>query len=394
MNAICLALALLVTAASADIDISLLSLLRPQSLEVRAPDAVNVSLRAADGRETRRFLLHSGEILGVEAVGAELRLSIPGSPVTEAAAAFILDGRATELTIVLRQPHPWTRRCRGELAISATESVVALVLRAPLEQVVAEVTAAELDAAHAPEEALKAQAVCIRSWLLAERGRRGHTNAHFCDTTHCLLYRGRDGAFGVAGPAGLARGEAAARATAGLVLAGPGGITPAWFHASCGGETVSPESIWGAGANDGSVVGVSCPFCAGDQSSSWQWEIDAGKLAALFFADDGRASDMLTIGIEGDGSIGLGRADRRRVVSRDEFRLTIGRVFGWKRLRSNRWNVESTGGMFRFSGRGSGHGVGLCQAGAIAGARAGWDWRRIVRHYFPRCTITTMPRSQ
>jgi stage II sporulation protein D len=42
-------------------------------------------------------------------------------------------------------------------------------------------------------------------------------------------------------------------------------------------------------------------------------------------------------------------------------------------------------------GRGNGHGVGLCQWGAIARARAGADFRTILKAYYPGAEITRAP---
>lgn len=42
-------------------------------------------------------------------------------------------------------------------------------------------------------------------------------------------------------------------------------------------------------------------------------------------------------------------------------------------------------------GRGNGHGVGLCQWGAIARARAGDDFRAILKAYYPGADITRAP---
>jgi stage II sporulation protein D len=42
-------------------------------------------------------------------------------------------------------------------------------------------------------------------------------------------------------------------------------------------------------------------------------------------------------------------------------------------------------------GRGNGHGVGMCQWGAIARARAGDDFRAILKAYYPGADITRAP---
>jgi peptidoglycan hydrolase-like amidase len=37
-----------------------------------------------------------------------------------------------------------------------------------------------------------------------------------------------------------------------------------------------------------------------------------------------------------------------------------------------------------------GHGLGLCQTGAVSLARSGWTWRQILAKYYPGCTIRTL----
>ena len=65
------------------------------------------------------------------------------------------------------------------------------------------------------------------------------------------------------------------------------------------------------------------------------------------------------------------------------FDKQLTRAFGPRALRSTRFDVRRTGAMFTFSGRGYGHGVGLCQAGAFARLRAGATPADVVRHYYP-----------
>ncbi len=67
----------------------------------------------------------------------------------------------------------------------------------------------------------------------------------------------------------------------------------------------------------------------------------------------------------------------------DEFRQVLTRAFGPRAIRSTRFDVRRTGAMFTFSGRGFGHGVGLCQAGALARLRAGATPADVLRYYYP-----------
>ena len=42
---------------------------------------------------------------------------------------------------------------------------------------------------------------------------------------------------------------------------------------------------------------------------------------------------------------------------------------------------------FLIYGKGWGHGVGLCQWGARSMAERGWDYEKILRHYFPKAHL-------
>src|SRR5208283_3903146 len=70
-------------------------------------------------------------------------------------------------------------------------------------------------------------------------------------------------------------------------------------------------------------------------------------------------------------------------ISAEDFRLAVGRALGWNRILSTWFEVERQGDRFLFHGRGSGHGVGLCQAGASAMAAQGRDAGQILAQYFP-----------
>ena len=65
----------------------------------------------------------------------------------------------------------------------------------------------------------------------------------------------------------------------------------------------------------------------------------------------------------------------------------MGRALGWNRIRSNWFEVAAQGDGFLFHGRGSGHGVGLCQTGAAEMAREGRGYREILAQYFPGTTL-------
>jgi stage II sporulation protein D len=76
-------------------------------------------------------------------------------------------------------------------------------------------------------------------------------------------------------------------------------------------------------------------------------------------------------------------------LSIDDFRRAIGQQLGWQLLKSPRFTVQRTSRGYRFTGRGHGHGVGLCVLGASALAARGDDAPRILQAYFPGLQTTT-----
>jgi stage II sporulation protein D len=75
------------------------------------------------------------------------------------------------------------------------------------------------------------------------------------------------------------------------------------------------------------------------------------------------------------------------MISASALRFAIGRAFGWNEVRSDLYEIENTSISVIFSGRGSGHGAGLCQAGAEEMAREGRSYREILAFYYPGTSL-------
>jgi stage II sporulation protein D len=268
------------------------------------------------------------------------------------------------------------RRCYGgTLRVAAGARALRLVLQLPLESYVASVVASE--AGDAPPEAQAAQAVVTRTWALAHLRRHGDADA--CDLTHCQLFRGEwtEGS-----------GRAAAR-TEGQVLRRGDALLPAYFHAACGGHTASSRAVFGGpgpeAVPDAGPDGR--PWCA---EPSWEFTVPRARLARALGlgakggvrvverTPDGRALEVEAFGRRLPGPLFVAR---------------VGRALGFGTLRSTRFRVESDGARLHFRGEGRGHGVGFCQAGASARARAGQRWPQLLEAYLPGAEVTRAGRA-
>ncbi|HMK73899.1 MAG TPA: SpoIID/LytB domain-containing protein, partial [Myxococcaceae bacterium] len=177
--------------------------------------------------------------------------------------ALLRDGVEVEQPLLLPEgawtlatPRAAARRYRGRLSARAAAGELQLLVELPLERYVAEVVAGE-SISGTPEEALRALAVVVRSFVLAQGPR--HAEADVCDLAHCQVLRGT----GVSSEH-RERARAAADATRGQVLVlASGAVAEAPFHAACGGHTADPRQVLGsAGSGAASVADPGCPALA------------------------------------------------------------------------------------------------------------------------------------
>lgn len=275
--------------------------------------------------------------------------------------------------------HGETLTVRNPLRISARNGMLVLAVTLPVETYVERVVASESGISDT-SESLKALAIVVRSFALHQA--HGHADYDLCDSTHCQLlhWAGR--------PERSAPAHAATLATAGETLWFHGQRVAAWFHQNCGGRTASPEEVWpgrGSRAPTPWLVSRVDPYCTAGGAREWSASLSLGELTgALAAAGLVRPGwkDM-SVARRGDS----GRAVTLQVggtqISAEEFRLAVGRAFGWGKILSNWYEVSPQGDQFVFHGRGSGHGVGLCQVGAAAMSAQGRDATQILEQYFP-----------
>jgi stage II sporulation protein D len=296
--------------------------------------------------------------------------------------------------------HGETLTLRNPLHISARSSELVLAVTLPVETYVERVVASESGPADGPES-LKALAIVVRTFALHQA--HGHADYDLCDSTHCqLLHWGgkpdsseklRASSF----PQHFAErvgSHAATLATAGETLWFHGQRAQAWFHQNCGGRTASPQEVWPATTAQGRdlarkpmpwLASRIDPYCTASGAREWSAEISVSDLtAALARAGLARPGwSKLTVVRRGESGRAVMLAVDSTQIPAEDFRLAVGRSMGWSKILSTWFEVSRQGDHFLFHGRGSGHGVGLCQAGAATMSAQGRDSTQILAQYFP-----------
>ena len=176
-------------------------------------------------------------------------------------------------------PGRFVRRYRGALTIRKPPAgpELRLVIAMPLEELVAPSVMAESGGSH--EEAQRAMAVVVRSFLLASKGRHGD-GFDVCDTSHCAVFRGLDD------EVELNRTRRLLAASSRVALTYKGQPVKAYFHAVGGGKTHTPEQVWGR-KESFPYRSVICGYCRKARHYRWSAVISSNDMVRALALDPG-----------------------------------------------------------------------------------------------------------
>jgi stage II sporulation protein D len=346
-----------------------------------------------------------GEPWRIERRGTQLRVAGPGGDATPwRQGPFVAS--AVGPGAFVQYGH---RRYRGELWFTATDTGVLVVNRVPVEDYLRGVVPIELGTRNPLDHAaLEAQAIAARTYTYARvpAGARAVPAGGWQLTAGVAhqVYGGVDVEHPVV--------DAAIGATARLVLVADGRLVDAPYHAACGGRTAAPRDAWRDARDLPHLQGVDDldpatgrPWCDLRPGNHWRAEFSAAELeeavrralAAQGARDaapapvqgvevvarspSGRVARLLLRTARGDVAVW---ASELRTVFRDaRGAILASTYFSVDREARAAGRLEGV----TLRGAGNGHGVGMCQWGAIGRARAGQDARTILRHYYPGTAV-------
>jgi stage II sporulation protein D len=237
-----------------------------------------------------------------------------------------------------------------------------------------------------PLEALKAQAVISRTYAMVNLKRHEPDGYNFCNTVHCQVYGGIDGEKKLTNKAvELTRGE---------VLTYNGKLAQTVYHAACAGHTEDPAYVWKWEIPTPEYLkGVKDKYCVRSPHQNWTKDAKESYIVEKLKAS-GYKNVAGIVSIKSADKTPSGRSRYIKIkyirqngikdslkISAAAFRLLVS---PWVIKSTYITGVEKTGnGVFRFSGHGWGHGVGLCQWGAKVMAEKDFTYKGILRHYYP-----------
>jgi stage II sporulation protein D len=309
-------------------------------------------------------------------LGALVPGAVPG--------ASVLGARAPNAAPGTQHEAPRTLEAPGTLSLRvgiAKPGGGYTVTTMPLETYVARVLAGEMLRDSQPA-ALEALAITIRTFALANRGRHRADGFDVCDQTHCQVVR-----------AATAATDRAAHATASRILVRDGVAASVYYSASCGGHTQVPSDVWPGADDPPYLPSREDDACQG--APAWTAELQQSDLVRALRASGfrGELRDVRIASRNTSGRVATLKLDGLRPdeISGQDLRVAVGRTLGWQHIKSTAFDLDRRDNVYRFTGHGSGHGVGLCVIGSARLAERGTSAEEILGRYFPGLEITGAP---
>ncbi|KNY25439.1 SpoIID/LytB domain-containing protein [Pseudobacteroides cellulosolvens] len=321
-------------------------------------------------------------------------------------------------------------RYRGELEVKRiTGSDMTLINVLSPEHYLYGVVPAEIGSSSDPE-ALKAQAVAARTYLIGNLNKHKKQFFDLCTTTSCQVYKGFAGEY--------ASTNKAIDDTAGKKLTYQGKIAEVFYFSSCGGRTEDVKNVWGSDIPY--LRSVEDKYESG-KSYNYNWEttLTASKIKEIMIGRGYNLGDITGVNITKTSEAGrvtelvISGTKGQRVYKLDGCRTVFGFNSQWYTIVSDAVvpmkkvdntvvqtqlatkKVMTAGGLkdlavkngqitvigaegvkntvsaapqsYKFVGKGWGHAVGMSQTGAMGMAKAGFKYDQILTHYFQGTVI-------
>jgi stage II sporulation protein D len=254
-------------------------------------------------------------------------------------------------------------------------------------------------------EAVKAQTVAARTYAIAYRGQYAAEGYDLLSTVMDQVYSGVEGESEIT--------DRAIRDTRGVVASFQGEAIQTNYSSTCGGHTADRHEVWDKpplpylkGVSD---KGSDFSFCS--TSKYFRWEEGWGGAEFLrsvrenLARENGTRIDSTAV-LKDVHVVERGKSGRVKVIefrtdkgnfraTGDRIRWAIQRPGGAGPLRSTLFDVHAQkdhGRVVRVTlrGRGWGHGVGMCQWGAMERSRQGQSYAQILHHYYRGIRLMTL----
>lgn len=225
-----------------------------------------------------------------------------------------------------------------------------------------------------PGEFYKVQAILARTFALSHLQKHAAEGYGLCDHTHCQVYFGKTTELEIMKAVNETKGKVVVDENLNLIEAA--------FHSNSGGQTVNSEDVWGSrlsylrSVNDS--FSVKMPNARWERKMAREDWLAYLKLKHNYPVQDSNARWL---------AVNFRQDSRKAYLEASNVRVPLKNIRTDLQLKSTFFSIFPQGDTLVFKGRGFGHGVGMCQEGAMHMAKLGYKYPEVINFYYQKTQL-------
>lgn len=226
-------------------------------------------------------------------------------------------------------------------------------------------------------EYFKTQAIIARTYMYKYFNKHTSDRYNVCDNTHCQAFNGLS--------TDSLLNEAALETKGLVILNKDSSLIISAFHSNCGGQTSSSDDVWLSGQPY--LKSIADPYCLNSKNATWQMSFSVSEWVNYLRKSGytGKTEDPAVFNFVQK----LRLTDYRT----GKFSIPLTTMRSDLNLRSTFFSVVAGSDSVILYGRGYGHGVGLCQEGAMMMATKGFKYPEIISFYYTGVFISDIKNA-
>lgn len=321
----------------------------------------------SDGRVL--YNCREGVIFKVTVSGDSMYVKLNETPLGYFRNLRFMSESTGELRVKLVQPERNPRIYQDDLNISVVEGQLRMVNDIELDKYIAGVTEAEAGS-RSSLEFYKVQAILARTFALAHINKHVAEGFSLCDQVHCQAYYGKPRDQNIFKALVQTRNMVVVDDNLNLIVAA--------FHSNSGGQTCNSEDVWGS--RTPYLRSIVDTFSVNMPNARWERRMLADdwlsylKLKHNFPVDSDYGREA---------ALNFKQTERKNFLECSNSRVPLKNVRLDLQLKSTFFSITPLGNdSILFTGRGYGHGLGMCQEGAMRMVKLGYSYRQILNFYY------------
>jgi len=289
--------------------------------------------------------------------------------------SLLINGKGFINTMLIKPDKMGERIYDNNFRISVSNGFLRIINHVELENYVAGVVYAECGS-FADQNFFVVQSILSRTYALHNINKHWKEGYNLCDQVHCQVYKGKTSNTSVLTAVYLSNNK--------VIIDKDSNLISAAFCANCGGQTVNSEDAWTKPQTY--LKTIVDTFCIYQKNALWQERVPSEKW--LKYLSD-KYQYPVTDSIAKYYALNF-KQPYRKVYFDKENKIPLKNIRSDMLFKSTCFSITPLGDTLLFQGRGYGHGVGLCQEGALKMSRLHYSYLDIIKFYYTDVDIISL----